>query len=293
MTFDQILTNIHQDAFSQRDKGNRFERLMQAFLLISPLYKYTFQKVWLWNEFPFRAEFGKSDLGIDLVGLTHSGDFWAIQCKCYDKETQISKDSVDTFIATSGRSFKGQDGERLKFAHRLWISTTNNWSTNATETLIHQDPPVNRISLHELQESTIDWAKLEERINGKAVSDEDILNRKRDLFDHQKEALNRTHAYFQNHDRGKLIMACGTGKAFTALRIAEYETNGKGLILFLVPSIALLGQTLREWAKYAQKPLNAICICSDPEVSKKKSKIEDSETFSVVDLARPASTNVG
>lgn len=87
-------------------------------------------------------------------------------------------------------------------------------------------------------------------------------------------------------------MACGTGKTFTALRIAEHETDGKGLILFLVPSIALLGQTLREWSADANEPINAICICSDPEISRNKTRNEDADTFSIVDLALPASTNV-
>lgn len=86
-------------------------------------------------------------------------------------------------------------------------------------------------------------------------------------------------------------MACGTGKTLNALRIAEKETEGRGLILFLVPSIALLGQSLREWSADASEPINAICICSDPEVSRKKTKNEDADTFSVVDLALPASTN--
>ncbi|MFN3695654.1 MAG: DEAD/DEAH box helicase family protein, partial [Ignavibacterium sp.] len=87
------------------------------------------------------------------------------------------------------------------------------------------------------------------------------------------------------------IMACGTGKTFNALRIAENETDGKGLILFLIPSIALLGQTLREWSADANEPINAICICSDPDITKKRTKNEDTDSFSIVDLALPASTN--
>ena len=99
------------------------------------------------------------------------------------------------------------------------------------------------------------------------------------LYPHQKVALEKAHEYFKTADRGKLIMACGTGKTFNSLRIAENETDGKGLILFLVPSIALLGQVLREWSSDAQEPINAICICSDPEISRKKTKNEDADTF--------------
>ena len=85
--------------------------------------------------------------------------------------------------------------------------------------------------------------KIEKGIHGEASR-----TPKKTLRPHQKEALDKAHEHFKNADRGKLIMACGTGKTFNSLRIAENETNGKGLILFLVPSIALLGQTLREWS---------------------------------------------
>jgi predicted helicase len=59
-----------------------------------------------------------------------------------------------------------------------------------------------------------------------------------------------------------------------------------------VPSIALLGQTLEEWYAEADEPIKAICICSDAEVSKKKTKSEDLDGYSTVDLALPASTDV-
>ncbi|WP_133065318.1 DEAD/DEAH box helicase family protein, partial [Virgibacillus profundi] len=83
----------------------------------------------------------------------------------------------------------------------------------------------------------------------------------------------------------------GTGKTFTSLRIAENETGGKGLVLFLVPSIALLGQTLREWSAQSINPINAVCICSDPAISQKKKKDADVDFFSTIDLALPASTD--
>ena len=119
------------------------------------------------------------------------------------------------------------------------------------------------------------------------------------IREHQQQAIDQTHAYFKideatgqpSHTRGKLIMACGTGKTFTSLRIAENETGGRGLVLFLVPSIALLGQTLRSWLQQAMEPMMAVCICSDPQVSKQTEK-NDNDTTSVVDLALPASTDV-
>lgn len=286
MNFNQILEKYRKIAFSQQDKGAKFERLMQAYLKTDPKYAFKFKNVWLWNEFPGKLDLGGSDTGIDLVALTHEGDYWAIQCKCYQESSTIDKPSVDSFLSTSSREFKNDQLQTTRFAHRLWISTTNKWGPNATEAIKNQHPPVSRINLYDLIEAPVDWEKLENGIHGEASRIP-----KKTLRSHQKEALEKTHEHFMTSSRGKLIMACGTGKTFTSLKIAEHETGGQGLVLFLVPSIALLGQTLREWSADANEPINAICICSDPEISKKKTKNEDTDTFSVVDLALPASTN--
>ena len=287
MSFQVILTKYRKYSFSERDKGDRFERLIQAYLKTDPKYAYLFKKVWLWNEFPGRGDLGGGDTGIDLVALTFDGDYWAIQCKCFQESAIIDKPAVDSFLSTSSREFKNENLQTTSFSQRLWISTTNKWGTNATEAIKNQSPPVSRLNLYDLQESAVDWEKLDEGIYGEASR-----TPKKTLKPHQKDALEKAHEYYKTSDRGKLIMACGTGKTFNSLRIAEHETNGKGLILFLVPSIALLGQTLREWSSDANEPINAICICSDSEVSRKKSKNEDSDSFSIVDLALPASTDV-
>lgn len=287
MTFQNLLHKYRRISFSERDKGERFERLMQAYLKTEPLYADKFKKVWLWNEFVGRRDLGGGDTGIDLVALTHEGDYWAVQCKCFQETAVIDKPAVDSFLSTSSRKFKNEELQAAGFSVRLWISTTNNWGPNAQEAIKNQHPPVQRINLHDLQQAPVDWEKLEKGIHGEASR-----TPKKKLKPHQLEALEKTRAYFKENDRGKLIMACGTGKTFNSLRIAEKETNGKGLILFLVPSIALLGQTLREWSSDANEPINAVCICSDPEVSRKRSMNDDSDNFSVVDLALPASTNV-
>ncbi|MDX9865093.1 MAG: type ISP restriction/modification enzyme, partial [Anaerolineaceae bacterium] len=286
MSFIQIINKYRSRSFSERDKGDRFERLMQSYLQTDPKYAYLFEKVWLWNEFPGKSDLGGGDTGIDLVALTNEGDYWAIQCKCYQEDSLIDKPAVDGFLATSSREFKDENLQTTRFAHRLWISTTNKWGANATEAIKNQNPPVTRINLYDLIEAPVDWEKLDSGIFGEASR-----TPKKSLFPHQKDALEKAHEYFRAEDRGKLIMACGTGKTFNSLRIAEHETDGKGLILFLVPSIALLGQTLREWSADANEPINAICICSDPEISRKKTKNEDTDTFSIVDLALPASTD--
>lgn len=286
MNFQRILDKYRKIAFSERDKGDRFERLMQAYLQTDPKYASKFKNVWLWNEFPGKLDLGGNDTGIDLVTLTQEGEYWAVQCKCFQENATIDKPAVDSFLSTSSRTFKNEHTQTTHFTHRLWISTTNRWSSNASEAIRNQNPPVARINLFDLIEAPVDWDKLEAGVHGEAAR-----TPKKTLRPHQKQALEQAHAHFKSNDRGKLIMACGTGKTFTALRIAEHETKGKGLILFLVPSISLLGQTLREWTADANEPINAIAICSDPDITKHKKKNDDADSFSVVDLAFPASTD--
>ena len=110
---------------------------------------------------------------------------------------------------------------------------------------------------------------------------------------HQLNAISKayTHYITENNNRGKLIMACGTGKTYTSLLINEQLLDGKGLVLFMVPSIALLGQSLNAWSADAKKPIKAVCICSDSKASRKIQNKYDDMDDSVVDLAVPASTN--
>ncbi|MDQ1300541.1 MAG: Helicase, partial [Chloroflexota bacterium] len=244
MGFQTILDKYRTLSLSERDKGDRFERLMRAYLQTDPMYAHEFKRVWLWNEFFARADLGGHDTGIDLVAQTHEGDYWAVQCKCYQEGTVIDKGDLDSFLSTSSREFKDEDLQTKRFAQRLWIDTTGrHFGSNAEEATRNQQPPFMRLSLSGLLEAPVDWDKLEEGIHG-----EKARTAKKSLLPHQRDALEKAHEYFKTAERGKLIMACGTGKTFNSLRIAEYETQGKGTILFLVPSIALLGQALREWS---------------------------------------------
>ena len=285
-----ILSHFREKSFTEKEKGTQFERLMRAWLRTDPRFADRFEHVWLWEDFPARQDFGGKDTGIDLVAKTHDGDYWAIQCKCYAENAVIDKPSVDSFLATSSRTFNNEvTFQTTAFAHRLWISTTNHWGPNAEEAIQNQNPPVSRVNLYDLDHSSADWGKLFEGLEGKAA-----LAGKKQLRAHQREALEAAHLHFQNHDRGKLVMACGTGKTFTSLKLIEQELQGKGLVLFLVPSIALLGQSLNDWMGDAETPIKAICICSDSRASRKikRGNASDELDDSTVDLALPASTNV-
>lgn len=286
MTFNEVLNKFRAESFTQKDKGTQFERLMRSWLLSDPRYS-NLTDVWMWEDFPSKKDFGGKDTGIDLVARTDTGEYWAIQCKCYKEDAVIDKPAVDSFLATSSRTFLDVDSlQTTSFARRVWISTTNHWGTNAEEAIQNQNPPLNRVGLVDLQTSPVDWKLLLDGFEGK-----DAMLPGKQPREHQLRAMSAAHTYFETHDRGKLIMACGTGKTYTALKIAEDMLPDKGLVLFLVPSISLLGQTLNAWCADAAKPIKGICICSDAKASRKIKRDFDDTQDSALDLAVPATTN--
>ena len=288
MTFKEVLEKYRAISFTEKEKGTKFERLMRLWLLTDPRYE-RLSQVWMWNDFPSRKDFGGSDIGIDLVAKEENGNYWAIQCKCYKEESRIDKKEVDSFLATSSKQFiDPETRQTVGFSNRLWISTTNNWGTNAEEAIRHQNPPVSRIGLVDLETSPVEWDKLEEGASGSSARAEGKQPMK-----HQLNAISKAveHYIDNGNDRGKLIMACGTGKTYTSLLIAETMLEQKGLVLFLVPSISLLGQALNNWFADSKKPLKAVCICSDSTAQRKINKDTDDVSDSAVDLALPSSTN--
>lgn len=288
MTINDILTEIRSKALTEREKGTDFERLMKLWFKTDPRYS-SLEQVWLWEEFPARQDFGGQDLGIDLVARTEYGDYWAIQCKCYAEDSAIDKSAVNSFLANASRTFTEPDTSlTCEFSNLVWVQTSyKKWGANAETAIQGLSKPFTRISLNELESSSVDWNKLIEGIYG---SDAQLSGKQ--PMKHQLEAIEKSYRHFVENDneRGKLIMACGTGKTYTSLKIMETMTEKDAFVLFLVPSIALLGQTLNAWMADKQDSIKAICVCSDSKVSRKM-KDADDEDASVVDLAVPASTN--
>lgn len=288
MTITEILEQFRTESLTEKEKGTKFERLMKSWLKTDPRY-HNLHKVWLWDEFPQRNEFGGKDIGIDLVAKTDEGEYWAIQCKFYDPSATINKPAVDSFLSTSSKMFTDESTlQKVGFSNRLWISTTDHWGPNATEAIQNQSIPVSRIGVNDLKISPVKWDEL---INGKSGTDARIGGKQ--PMEHQLNAISKAAEYYKDHRRGKLIMACGTGKTYTSLKLVESQLKGKGLVLFMVPSIALLGQSLNAW--YAdsnpKKPIKGICICSDNKANQKIAKNTDDSADNVIDLALPASTN--
>ena len=274
LTAMNLLDKLYNSATSERDKGEKLERLTQAFLQIDPVLSSEFEKVWMWDQWPERWG---PDTGIDLVAQRRDGGRTAIQCKFYDPQRRVSKADIDTFLSASGRG---------GFTERLIVSTTTHWGSNAEAAIKDQTIPVRRIGLEDFEKSRINW-DLFDPATPAALE----LSGPSDLRPYQRNAIDLVTQGFAEYDRGRLIMACGTGKTFTSLRLAEEYVGAGGSVLFLVPSIALLSQALREWMNNTEVGIAPLAVCSDAKATRGQKVNDDSPEISVVDLALPATTD--
>lgn len=270
-----LLNHYRETSQSEREKGTYFEELCVQYLRNEPSYQDLYSDVWTYSDWAAHIGLDKRDTGIDLVAKTRGTDeYHAIQCKLYATDYRLQKSDIDSFFTASGKK---------PFTHRIIIATTNNWSEHAEDALRDQQPPCSKIDLNALENSQIDWSKYQPK---QAV----IFKAKKSLRDHQISALTATEKGFATADRGKLIMACGTGKTFTSLKIAE-KLAGKGKrVLFLVPSLSLLSQTLTEWTQESATPLHSFAVCSDSDVGKKRKKDDDVVNTHTHELQYPATT---
>ena len=266
-SFNTVLQELRALSSEPRTRGTLFENLMKKYFLTDPIYRNRFKQVYTWAECP---DTSGSDEGIDLVAITHDDERCAIQCKFYAEDHRLQKGDIDSFFTASGKTL---------FKERIIVSTTDSWSEQAERALKGQDKVCDRIGLANLQNSKVVWSKLR-------TPDKLVRVPPQELFKHQKEALKDVLAGFQHEDVGQLIMACGTGKTFTSLRIAEEMVpNGSGNILFLVPSLSLLSQSLREWSANGEIPQRNFAVCSDAKVGNNE---EDIRSY---DLEIPATTD--
>lgn len=271
-----LFTSFRDAAQTQREKGTYFEELIIQYFKYEASYRELYSGVWTYSEWADLQGLDKRDTGIDLVAQTRgTQEFHAIQCKFYDEHYKLQKKDIDSFFTASGKK---------PFTHRLIVSTSMEWSANAEDALRDQQPPVSKIDLNDLENSQIDWSQFKPHATP-------VLKSKKQLREHQAKALQFVRHGLASAERGKLIMACGTGKTFTSLKIAEELVGKGGRVLFLVPSLALLSQTLTEWTQESTTPLNSFAVCSDADVGKKRHKDDDTVQTFTHELRYPATTD--
>ncbi|TBU71232.1 damage-inducible protein [Pseudomonas daroniae] len=280
----QLLDHYRGAALTEREKGTYFEQLVKAYLLNEPSYIDLFNgQVFLWEEWrKYWMQHGHldpgTDAGIDLVAIeavAQNPRIFAIQAKFYEAGATLRKgDGIDSFLSAMGKS---------PYTDGLLVLTTSQASEHVTALVQGRDKPVITVLLSDLESSQIDWTQYQPK---QAVA----LKPKKKLREHQQTALNAVVAGLQTADRGKLIMACGTGKTFTSLKIAEKLAGRGKRVLFLVPSLSLLSQTLTEWTQESHTPLHSFAVCSDSDVGKKRKADDDSMQVFTHELRYPATT---
>lgn len=248
---ETLLEELRSIAKDERDKGDRFEELMLHAFRTDRTFQQQFTNVWKWMDWPGRSG---ADIGVDLVATDAEGRLVAIQCKCYSPNTTLTKEEIDSFVALSGQK---------QWGRRIVVATTDLWSTNALKSLEGHAIPIERIGIDDLDAMTVEWSSYD-LANPSGLRPKE----RHTLRPHQVEALDAVRRGFEASDRGKLIMACGTGKTFTALRIAEEHAGAGKSVLFLAPSIALVAQSLKEWTAECEVPIRPFAVCSDNTAGK-------------------------
>lgn len=272
-----VLAQFRNVARSEREKGTYFERLAVAFLKNDPGMAQEYEDAWPFADWAKAHGVDGRDTGIDAVAkLRNQEGFCAIQCKFYREGYRIQKADLDSFFTASGKQ---------QFTRRLIIDTTDtSWGENAESALVGQQIATTRIGLDRLEQSLIDWSAF-------LLRDTLVIAPKKEPRPHQIEAIDCVRKGFAEHDRGKMIMACGTGKTFTALKISEALVGAGGSVLYLVPSLSLMSQSVREWTIDGKTPLRAFAVCSDTQVGKRRVSNDDAAEIEAHDLDYPATTN--
>ena len=279
MTFDDLISQIKTIGLTQRDRGTYFEYIVRAYLQNDPTYKNEFKNVWLLTDIPVEYGIPKVDIGVDLVAETFTGKLVAVQAKFY--EHAIQKSDIDSFLGELGKTY---------YESGIIVTTTEKWGKNAEKALEDRTDVV-RIGLSDLRNSTIDWAQFSFEQPEKVV----IRPPKTPKF-YQENAIKQAIEYFKDSDRGQLIMAPGTGKTFTSLKIAEHMAKATDkeqfCVLYLVPSIQLLTQTLRSWNNDSEMTISSMAVTSDRNASRGKIKQDESNiTIKASDIGYPATTS--
>ena len=273
--FGGVVKRIDEVSASTKEKGDLFEKVVQAFVRQDKARSERFSHVWRWSEWPGRNN--RPDTGIDLVARERDSDnLVAVQCKYRKPGTTLYLDDISTFLTGLGHA---------DFSEGIIVSTTENWGPNVENALRNRDKPVARWGLWHFENSSIDWSKF------KLNSPSSLASRvAKTLRDYQTEALNAVINGFNGYNRGKLIMPCGSGKTFAALRIAERLVGPGGSVLFLTPSISLLSQSMSDWCNDAELPIKPYGVCSDTSAGR-TGRYDEGADFATYDLADSPSTN--
>jgi superfamily II DNA or RNA helicase len=263
--------------------GDIFELISKYFLKTDSKYRSIFKNVWLLDEVPetikLKLNLPDQDEGIDIIAETKNEKYWAIQSKY--------RSNPEENLTLGGR------GGLATFSS-LAFTYCKNISHGIVITTVNKPPKkinlINDIGFETLESflalddnQNEGWKILQSCLLNKIIKPEKLYPKP-----HQIEGINKAINYLKFHDRGKIIMPCGTGKSLLGYWLAK-EMKAKS-ILIAVPSLALIQQTLKTWTREITiNDLNAdwLCVCSDNTVKDD----QDSFVSFTYDLGIQVTTN--
>ena len=278
VTFEDVLTHVRERALVNTDKGDDFERMTLWFLRQSPVYQEMFADVWQWKHWEAPAGYtgDKKDKGIDLVAKNADNDkYTAIQCKFYDSQS-IDAGKIDRFLVASDHN--------EFFDMRLVVTASKGVTDNVHNDIKHASIPVQTLTAEDLRAAPIDWGVYLRASNPFTI--DALRPPSKQLRDYQETCIENCLTGFRSgEDRGQVRMACGTGKTFVGLKLAEQLLPTGGTVLCLMPSLALVSQMLRDWiadCDHTHFRFVPFVVCSDTsmegELNKSKHAGLDDET---------------
>ena len=235
---------------TKQERGDAFEVFAEAYLATQAIAQakqvFPFDAIPL----PIRTQLAldtERDMGVDGVLETRLGEYQAYQVKFRSGRSALRWDELSTFMGLTD-----QVALRVLFTNCDDLPSLMNERKGF---YCIRGSDLDRLAPADFQ-TILRWLK------GSFVP----VQKKAPLL-HQQEALDTILPAFKEHDRVTALMACGTGKTLVALWVSERMTCRK--ILVLVPSLALLRQTLHEWLKETHwQGLSYLCVCSDSTVAK-------------------------
>ena len=314
--FDAILQTLIKDANlsgSTREQGKLFERLVARILQTLSVFTNEFKEVYLWNEFSAKFGINSQDIGIDIMALTHGGEWASVQCKAYDTAHTLAQGDLRNFLGIN--NITKSSGEHFcDISQKLIFHTCKNESENfrkALEQTATSTSSAKSYGYYALKELNVEWD---------ALNLEDLsslkMRGKKALRDYQKAALNAIKESFAHRskeikleihtqngeskekrvagDRAQVIMACGTGKSLLSVRTIDALVGGGELALFFAPSLALINQMLIEFFKESESEnYKVFAVCSDTNIaySAANAITKDSEDIKAADISIPVISN--
>ena len=229
--------------------GNAFEILVEAYLYLDKVMNA--KNVWLVGDIPLKIRkelnLPADTTGIDGIYEDASGKLIPYQVKYRTDMDTLSFGEVSTFLGLTEESLQ----DRVIF--------TNARNLSEKITVRKGIRSVRAAQFHALTEE-----KFKEIHTW--LSDKKPKAKLWDPKPHQAEAVDKITAELKHANRTTAVMACGTGKTLVALWAAEAQEPKT--VLVLVPSLALLSQTLPDWCNQTKwgDRFRYLCVCSDASV---------------------------